>query len=226
MSDSKLEVHRFYWVGNYYLVVENGSLTLVDTGARQHIRFISALFKFYGYNIKYLKRIVITHSHFDHAGSMAVLRKATGAKVFAHETEIPYARHEVVIPTPKGQLGVLFNIGEPFLRAARCEVDVALKEGDFVEGTGLQVIHTPGHTPGHISLYHPEAKALFSGDILLNYFGMLQGPRPFFSSDIDVGNKSLEKLINLDIQTIYFSHGMIKYGPVMEAIRRLYDSLK
>lgn len=226
MSGSNFKVHRMYWIGNFFLVIENDELTLIDTGARNSVKNIAKKFRRLGYNLDDLKRIVITHCHVDHAGSLSALKRATKARVFAHKDDVPYVTHQKVVPRPKGSLGQLFAIGEPFFRPEACDVDVALNDGDMINNTSLKVIHTPGHTPGHICLYHEGAKALFTGDIMVNYFGMLMGPRPFFSSDIDRARSSLERLVDLDIKSIYFSHGMIMRNASTEAVRKLYLSLK
>ena len=87
-----------------------------------------------------------------------------------------------------------------------------LADNDSIEGTGLRVIHTPGHTPGSICLYHAGARALFTGDCINNLGGRLRGPVPYFSSDIDSARDSARKLFELDIKTIYFAHGDIMEG--------------
>jgi len=210
MADSNLKVHRFSRIGNFFLLVEFGEMTLIDTGARNSVKTLANKFRRLGHDLKDLKRIVITHCHFDHAGNLAALKRATGAKIMAHKDDVPYTTGQAVIPRPKGKLGPLFEIGEPLFRPESCDIDVPLNDGDIIAGAGLKVIHTPGHTPGHICLYHEETKALFSGDIMVNYMGYVVGPRPFFSSDIALARKSLEKLLDLDIKTIYFSHGIAK----------------
>lgn len=104
-----------------------------------------------------LKEIAVTHAHLDHIGGAQKLKEATGALVVMNANDIPlYDRIEVQaawlgMPTPE-----------------RTEIDTLAREGDrlWVGGTDLEVLHTPGHTPGSISLWIPGEKKLLAGDTL------------------------------------------------------------
>ncbi len=104
-----------------------------------------------------LKEIAITHAHLDHIGGAQQLKEATGALVVMNANDIPlYDRIEVQaawlgVPVPE-----------------RTEIDTLAREGDrlWVGGTDLEVLHTPGHTPGSISLWIPGEKKLLAGDTL------------------------------------------------------------
>ena len=65
----------------------------------------------------------------------------------------------------------------------------------------------PVHSPGSICLYHREARALFTGDALINMFGKLRGPFPPFWWDTQQARQSLSRLKELDVEALYFSHG-------------------
>jgi len=226
MTEQSITVHRMAKMANYFLVVEGEELTLIDTGNKEPIDNVRGKFERRGHDLNKLRRIVITHSHFDHTGNVATLVEATGAKVMAHETEIPYITQEKSIPQPGGFSGLLFRVIEPLFRATPAKVDVALKDGDTIEGTGLKVIHVPGHTPGSICLYHPEARALFTGDCIIGRGNKLRGPIPAFSSDIKQARRSVGKLAELDIETIYFHHGETMRDVPKDALQSLYSSLK
>ncbi len=223
MSDG-VKIHLLNRMANFFLVVDNDELTLIDTGNKDKVENIRARFEKLGHDLGQLKRIVITHSHFDHTGSLAALKEATGALVMAHEAEASYINHESRMPRPGGIGGFLFHLFEPLFRAPPVKVDVTLRDGDHIEGTGLEVIHTPGHTPGSICLYHAGAKALFAGDSIINRNRKLQGPITFFSLDIRQARKSVEKLIDLDIETIYFAHGPTMKRVAKDTLRSLYKS--
>ena len=226
MPESTVKIRILNRMANFFLVVENDELTLIDTGNKDKVGSIQAKFERLGYDLGNLRRIVITHEHFDHTGSLAALKEATGALVLAHEAEAPYINHEQRMPRPKGFGGFLFHLFEPLFRTPPTEVDVKLKHADIIRGTGLEVIHTPGHTPGSICLYHAGAKALFTGDSIINRNTKLQGPISFFSSDIDQARRSVGRLVDLDVETIYFAHGPTMKEVSKDTLRSLYESLK
>lgn len=226
MDHSGVTVHRFNKIGNFFLVVRAGDLTLVDAGAKDKLENIRRKFDREGYRLDQLKRIIPTHCHFDHVGSMAVLRRATGVRVLAHEAEAPIITQETRLPRPRGPARILHALTEPIFRPERCEVDGTLRHGDTVEGTGLTVIHTPGHTPGSICLYHQETKSLFTGDAFVNLGGKPRGPVAPFSSDIRQARRSLARLAELDVEIIYFAHGGTIREGANETIRALAETFQ
>jgi glyoxylase-like metal-dependent hydrolase (beta-lactamase superfamily II) len=140
-----------------FLIDDGNSLTLIDTlfdtDSAQVVRSIGEI----GRKISDLRNIIVTHAHRSHIGGVAALKKLTGAKVWAHEWEsdILAGNREAqrVSPVPKRpfrvyylQLCLALGLGAH----PPCEVDGFLREGDRIGP--LQVIHTPGHSPGHMAL--------------------------------------------------------------------------
>jgi len=229
MSNPDFAVHcvTSQKIANLFLLVDKGGLTLIDTGNKDELENIRRMVGEAGHSLDQLKRIIITHCHNDHVGSLAALRQATAAQVLAHEAEAPFITQEVRLPTPRsGVLAwLLHTFVEPMFRPEPCSVDQTLKHGDAIEGTGLNVIHVPGHSPGSICLYHSETRTLFTGDALINMFGKLRGPIKPFCSDVQEAHRSLAKLAELDVETIYFSHGEPIREGANEQIRSLAEKL-
>jgi glyoxylase-like metal-dependent hydrolase (beta-lactamase superfamily II) len=139
-----------------------------------------------------VKLLVITHHHWDHIGDGAALAEALKVAVAAHPASLPFLEH------PAGG-------GRPIDPVA---VDRLLNDGDTVEIGSLtfQVLHTPGHAPGEITLYSAENKAMFGGDTLF--------PNGYGRTDISGASEeetlaTLRRLLVLpDDVTVYPGHGL------------------
>jgi hydroxyacylglutathione hydrolase len=104
-----------------------------------------------------VEAILLTHTHFDHIGAVAPLARATGAPVYCPESEIPVlADINSFVPWPE------FGTFESY------EADHTVKGGERLElaGFAIDVLFTPGHSPGHVSYSIEDERALFSGDVL------------------------------------------------------------
>lgn len=160
MADGVLNVDGVR-VANVYLVVTQDGLLLVDTGmpgnARRILRFIEGL----GRQPRDLRDIVLTHCDIDHVGSVAELKRRTGARVAIHELDVAVLSGEQ--RPQKGGLAMvaLYRL----LRFRPIAPDLRLRDGDTIGG--LQVMHVAGHTAGSIALLRNDG-VVFSGDALLS----------------------------------------------------------
>jgi glyoxylase-like metal-dependent hydrolase (beta-lactamase superfamily II) len=192
---------------NSYIVEEvDGSLTVIDAGMQSDGK------KILGYITTKMMRkpsdvktLVITHCHVDHVRGAAALKAATGAKVAVHEADADFVSGKTKYPLPGGLTGLLFRLISPFFHATPVEPDLRLKENDTVGR--LTVLHTPGHTPGSMSLYDGKDKTLFVGDIAIFQKGNLKGPPPQFTQDMGQAKVSLERLSRLDFEVLLSGHG-------------------
>jgi hydroxyacylglutathione hydrolase len=104
-----------------------------------------------------LEAILLTHTHFDHIGAVAPVAKVTGAPVYCPEIEVPVlADIMAFVPWPG------FGPYESY------DADETVSGGERLElaGLGIDVLFTPGHSPGHVTYSVPDGRALFSGDVL------------------------------------------------------------
>ncbi|NES27237.1 MBL fold metallo-hydrolase [Micromonospora terminaliae] len=194
-------------VNSYAFLDDDGSVTLVDCGMRRApariVRGLAAI----GKTPADVTRIVLTHAHADHAGGAAELARRTGAPVAAHGADLPYAESGRVPPQGGGNtVGRLLTrlVGGRFPAVA---VARPLADGDLLPvGGGLRVVHTPGHSPGHVSLLHEPTRVLVTGDALFNVAGV-RWPVRSFCTDFRMTQRTAHVLGELDYDVAAFTHG-------------------
>lgn len=178
---------------NSYLI--NGKV-LVDTGINTSA-LIAAIEK--SIDIKQLELIILTHCHFDHVAAAGEIAKKSGARVAIHMEDAPLLKDDEL------SAASLFGRRTPDL-----EPDILLEDGQKIkigEREELEVIHTPGHTPGGICLYEPSSKSLFSGDTIFPNGSI--GRTDFEGGNSSALTASISKLTELDVKTLYPGHGNI-----------------
>jgi glyoxylase-like metal-dependent hydrolase (beta-lactamase superfamily II) len=201
--------------------------TLVDTGLPGQADAIASALAEAGLRVQDLRRIILTHQDIDHVGSLHDLVRASGAQVFAHEVEVPYidgtmqprfATAEMLAQRPE-----LRPIAERFQPTP---VDRPLQDGVLLDlAGGVRVIFTPGHTPGHMCLYHQRTRTLLTGDALTADDGQLNGPNQGATPDMPTASQSVQKLAELDVQTIVCYHGGVVRENANEQLRRVAQEL-
>ncbi|MCS7118820.1 MAG: MBL fold metallo-hydrolase [Archaeoglobaceae archaeon] len=189
---------------NCYLLIDEKK-AIIDVGG--DAEFILKAIKKY-FEPKKLDYVFLTHSHYDHA-SAAGFFKGT-SRIAIHEEELGLMRMQSFSPI----LGLRFKFFDP---------DIVLKGGErFCLGeTTLEVIHTPGHSPGSVCFYEPNRKWLFSGDTVFAHgnFGRYDLP----GGDAMKLLKSIEMLSKLDVENLYPGHEDLVEGNARESI---LESLK
>lgn len=203
---------------NAYLVEDGeGRLAIVDTGYPKSAGAIEAAIRSLGRHPGDLTDIVLTHAHPDHLGSAAHLSK-TSASVSMHSDDATIAArgviHQTMTPAPGVLNWILFRlvIGSKHAEFPAFETDRHLADGTALDiGDGVEVVHTPGHTSGHVSLLlKRDGGALFVGDAASNLLGLGYS---LGYDDLKTGKASLAKLAGRDFDVALFGHGR----PIMEA---------
>jgi glyoxylase-like metal-dependent hydrolase (beta-lactamase superfamily II) len=181
-----------------YVLVRNGEAATVDTGVRGSEAMIEASLAAVGLAWDNVGHVIVTHAHPDHQGSLtAVLEAAPDATAYAGAADIP-------------------SLTSP--RAPQ-----AVGNGDSV--FGLDIIETPGHTPGHIAVLDPISGLLVAGDSLNGAGGGVIGPNPQFSSDHAQALESVGVLATLEYDTVLFGHGEPVVGNASTLVGELAASL-
>lgn len=154
-------------VSKQYLLSSNGLWILIDTGLLVWQKpFLEEVRKVIP-GAECLSAILITHSDADHFGGAAYIRRETGAKVYASEIETLAIRKGQMSRKlrPKWYEKPFYWVSSILISADPVPVDGILKHGNLAfENSGLYVINTPGHTPGHVSFYWRSERILFAGD--------------------------------------------------------------
>lgn len=200
--------------------------TLVDTGMPGHYRHLETLLGELGLKLTDIRRIILTHQDLDHVGSAAEIVRQSGAEVLAHAADIPYiegALKGIRVPPP----AMLEKLPAPMRAvlekgAEPVQVDRELQDGEVLElAGGLQVVFTPGHTPGHISLYLKRDRVLIAGDAVRAQGGRLLPLAQALTPDMPQGLRSVAKLAELDIQTLIAYHGGLVQDGVQGQLKAL-----
>jgi glyoxylase-like metal-dependent hydrolase (beta-lactamase superfamily II) len=190
---------------NSFVIVGNG-VTLIDTGVTGGDQKILEALADLGKGPRDVHRIILTHLHADHAGAAARLKEVTGAPVYMHPVDAQLVRQGIAVRpgfTGVFPLNGLMSVAQ-VVRPGRyrpCEVDHEVVEGDVIED-GFQVVFTPGHSAGHISLLREGW--LFAGDAATN---LLRPGPPFIFEDQALSRESFQRLAGLEFELAGFGHG-------------------
>src|SRR4051794_9836791 len=173
--------------------------------------------------------IVLTHGHFDHVGALEELAERWDVPVYAHELELPYLDGRSSYPPPDptvgGGLMALFSSLYP-----KGPIDVSQwltrlpADGSVPFMHGWRWIHTPGHTPGHISLWREDDHTLIVGDAFITtkqesavaaalQFPEIHGPPMYYTPDWQASRTSVQTLAALEPELVAAGHGPAMRGP-------------
>jgi hydroxyacylglutathione hydrolase len=174
---------------NCYILGEGGEAAVIDPGVEaEDVKQVLEAQKLT------LKYIILTHAHIDHIIQMEQLHNICGGKVVVHHDDAP------LLGNPLLNCAALFGRDTVFSNA-----DICVKDGDILEigGLKLEILHTPGHSPGSMCIRTGDA--LFTGDTL---FKLGVGRTDLGAGDHDLLIKSLNRLMKLDDKIkVYPGHG-------------------
>lgn len=204
------------------LICMKQEIILVDCG---YLGFLSKLeneIQAVGVDCNQITKVVITHHDHDHMGALAEFReKYPKIKVVASELEAPYIsgkekflrlsqaeEFQKYLPDEQKKFGENFcNI---LRRVRTTNVDITVRDGDCIDkNRECEVIATPGHTPGHISIYLKNIRTMITGDAAVLEDNELIIANPQFALDIRQAEQSVEKILTYDAETFICYHGGI-----------------
>ena len=221
---------------NAYLVgAPGGPWVLADTGLPLSAALVRrAAAKRYGDGAR-PEGIVLTHGHFDHAGAALDLAGGWDVPIYAHPLELPYLTGKSDYPPQDPTMGgAIAQLARLFPRSGHDFGDRVrpLPEDGSVPGIqNWRWVHTPGHTPGHVSLLRETDRVLLAGDALAtmdmdSWVSQLTRKREFhrppapFTPDWEAARSSVEALADLEPSVVAAGHGLPVEGPhVAEELR-------
>jgi glyoxylase-like metal-dependent hydrolase (beta-lactamase superfamily II) len=204
-------------VVNTFLFDDHGELTLIDTGYPNSADKIAAAIRALGKRVEDVRHILLTHCHPDHVGSLADLKRMSGAKAYAHAMDARVVRGQepmrTPIPSPGLMSKIMFNIfikiTSPVIPHTEVEHEVADGEELPIAG-GLCALFTPGHSLGHLAYLWPQhGGVLIAGDIASNMMGL--GYSIIYENFAE-GQRTLAKIGQQKFEVTVFGHG----GAIMQ----------
>lgn len=181
-----------------YILYRQGEAVIVDTGVEGSEGSIESALSEIGLGWDRVSTVIVTHKHPDHQGSIeAVLERTPEAGVVAGLSDIPFITTDREI--------------------------TAMFDGSSV--SNLEIIETPGHTPGHISVLDRIAGVLVAGDALNGMDGGIVGANPDFSEDMALANASVAKLAAFDYEVGLFGHGEPVLSGASDAVAAVAENL-
>ena len=215
------------WGCNVYIVGE-GRPSLIDAGFPLDTRSIGRMLR--SRDPAGPEYLVATHYHLDHMGSMSRLKKQFSCHVVAHQDDADIM--EGTAPYPTFKLDPLrafyYKVLGPLYPYECVKVDRRLTDGDVIDLMGgLTVVHTPGHTAGSMMLFQPDRRMLFTSDTIRNEDGVLDGPPPQYTPDMESAFESIEeKVMALDFDILLPGHGDVILSGAREAVGRMLQERK
>jgi glyoxylase-like metal-dependent hydrolase (beta-lactamase superfamily II) len=210
---------------------ETKDFVLVDAGMPHSANeIISVTEERFGANNR-PKAIILTHGHFDHVGAILELINHWEVPVYAHELELPFLTGKMSYPEPDPTVegGMVAKMSSMFpnepINLAK-HVEKLPPDGSVPKMPGFRWVHTPGHTPGHVSLYREADQTLIAGDAfvtvkqeylykVLTQEQEISGPPRYFTTDWKASWESVKKLAALNPFVAVTGHGLPMTGELL-----------
>jgi glyoxylase-like metal-dependent hydrolase (beta-lactamase superfamily II) len=201
--------HRIGGFVNQYLIINGKDLTLIDAGLSSNAKKVLNYLIANGFDLKQVKRILVTHSDSDHYGAVNKVREATGAEVWTSQLEADAMRigssSRPIVPS--GFFKLIMPLLGVFLSSPPTFVDRIISDGETLPILGgLQVIATPGHTPGHLSFYLPNERILIAGDSINESKGKPVPTTDATTFDSEKARETFKELMHLNPSIIACGH--------------------
>ncbi|WP_138420084.1 MBL fold metallo-hydrolase [Aquibacillus sediminis] len=236
-----VQIVNIHFVGN----PKTDDFVLVDAGMPDSAEeIISTTEDRFGKNSR-PKAIILTHGHFDHVGAIIELVDHWQIPVYAHELELPFLTEQQRYPEPDPTVegGMVAKMSPMFPNEPidlGSHVEKLPSDGSVPHMPDFKWIHTPGHSPGHVSLFREKDGALIAGDAfvtvkqeslykVLTQEQEISGPPRYLTPDWEAAKESVIKLESLKPTVAVTGHGLPMSGQLLstslEKLVREFDSI-
>ena len=188
-TDRVTKLYQITIRGANILFIVDENLILVDTAFRGSSAELDESLKSVGYSINDIDLVILTHNHIDHVGGLSELKYLSKAMTAIHKNDI----------------GERMNLPS----ASHDNIDIVLEGGESFQALGgLEVIHTPGHTPGSICLFSPTNGLLIAGDAIRKRRDILRLPFKTSHYDRVLALDSIRRISSLNLNILCLGHGL------------------
>ena len=221
----------------FLYLLKGDQVALIDTGSSSSpFRVLPGALAEIGMSLSDVDVILNTHGHLDHAGGNTATKRASNARIYMHKVDVPLSQDlQTEIEFHTASLRAL-NFPQSFIKARseyisvaagseKVPVDTAIDDGDVIElgkGIKLRVVHTPGHTPGHVCFFWESEGVLLTGDAVQGQ-GIRPGSYPYYF-DAPTYRRSLSTMERLTPQVVCMGHAYGGGGPISDPTRRGEDA--
>ena len=203
---------------NSYLIDGDDGLTLVDSGRGKAVDLLLRTITELGHDPADLRRIVLTHAHPDHVQGAPALSRHTGARILIHSRDAAWLADGRVPADGRSGPGARHFDQLKAAHWTSIKPDATLEDGELIAGSGgIRVIHTPGHSPGHIALLHEPTHTVLVGDALFHTGKLGYGPDGFAADPTARATGAAR--IPADVTAVGFGHGAPLTGPGIDAFQ-------
>jgi glyoxylase-like metal-dependent hydrolase (beta-lactamase superfamily II) len=221
------------------LLQDERDIILIDCGYPDFKNLLEKACIQHGVKLDSITKLIVTHHDMDHIGSLAELKRTyPHMEIVAYELEAPYIegkKKSLRLEQAESTFDSLPDEEKPhaeqfihFLQSIEpVPVDRTVSNNEQLPWCGgINIVHTPGHLPGHISLYLPASKTLIAGDVVVIKQGKLEIANPQFTFDLDEALRSVQLLLDYNIEHIICYHGGLFQGNVKQALLQLIHSYR
>jgi len=216
----------------------DGGLVLVDVGFPGYLPTLEKTMADAGLELSDVKKIIVTHCDGDHVGALrSIVDKYPDIEVLSSATQAAYLTGKQKHPRIEAaEKRLAAGVSDEERKALAADIEnlkaletvekvTAVKDGQVLDG-GIEIIEVTGHLPGHVCVYVKADKALVTGDALTADNGKLCPPSDMFTLDMPTALKSLEKLLDYDIENVVCYHGGLVTGDIHGSLKQIISGGK